>query len=71
MQKMYMIIHDVIIFGVGCNSLPAVKVREPLRRPIRCDSETDSKVWMREDTHIADFPMPPQIVLRIFYFMSF
>ncbi len=49
MQKMYMIIHDVIIFGVGRNSLPAVKVREPLRRPIRCNSETDSKVWMIED----------------------
>ena len=24
-------------------------VREPLRRPIRCNSETDSKVWMIED----------------------
>ena len=25
------------------------KVREPLRRMNRCDSDTDSTVWMKED----------------------
>ena len=30
------------------------KVREPLRRPIRCNSETDSIVWMREEFGAAD-----------------
>ncbi len=37
-------------FGAGCNSLPAVKVREQsLWLSIWCDSKTDSIVWMREE----------------------
>lgn len=36
------------IFGVGCNSLPAVKVRE--RKLIRCNSGTDGIVRMKEES---------------------
>ena len=41
------------------NSLPTVilsdqKVREPRKRLIRCESGTDSKVWMGEETEQAD-----------------
>ncbi len=31
------------------------KVREPRKRPIRCDSGTDSIVWMGEDANETDF----------------
>ena len=51
-------------FGVGWKSLPAVKVRDPLRRLIRCNSWTDSKVWMREEKSKAYWP-------RIVFIRSF
>ena len=38
-----------MFFGAGCDSPPAVKVRDLLRQLIRCDSGTDSIVWMREE----------------------
>lgn len=31
-------------------------VREPCIRLIRCDSETDSKVWMKEDAFFVHVP---------------
>ena len=39
------------IFRAGCDSPPAVKVREPHGWPNRCNSDTDSKVWMGGDTY--------------------
>ena len=39
-------------FGAGCNSLPAVKVRDPRKWLTWCDSKTDSIVWMVEDTQV-------------------
>jgi len=45
------------------------KVREHSNVPIRCDSGTDSTVWMEEDTHmIAFFISRPEFLSgRIFY----
>ena len=39
-------------FGAGCNSLPAVKVRDPRKWLTWCNSKTDSIVWMVEDTKV-------------------
>lgn len=39
--------YRVFVFGAGCNSLPAVIVRE--RKQMWCNSTTDSIVWMGED----------------------
>ena len=39
-------------FGAGCNSLPAVKVRDPRKWLTWCDSKTDSIVWMVEDAKV-------------------
>ena len=47
-----------------------VEVREPLKRPIRCDSGTDSTVWMREEViHAfwrADLVLYPEFRTRGF-----
>ena len=40
---------ECLFFGAGCDSLPAVIVRDPLRRLIWCNSGTDSIVWMIEE----------------------
>ena len=36
-------------FGAGCDSPPAVQSATREKRLIRCDSGTDSIVWMREE----------------------
>ena len=41
------------VFRAGCNSRPAVKSASRIWLN-RCNSDTDSKVWMREDVWISD-----------------
>lgn len=54
-------------FGAGCNSLPAVKVRDPRKWLTWCNSKTDSIVWMVEDTKVFFvFLDPEKIFLGVF-----
>ena len=57
------ILYSQNIFGVGCDSLPAVKVRE--RKLIRCNSGTDGIVRMKEE---SIFMMTPTFRCRVFLF---
>ena len=54
-------------FGAGCNSLPAVKVRDPRKWLTWCNSKTDSIVWMVEDTKVFLYFLDPEkIFLGVF-----
>jgi len=43
-----------LVFGAGCDSPPAVESASA-RALIRCDSGTDSTVWMEEDGALCRF----------------
>ena len=49
----------IIVFRAGCKSPPEVIVLErPSGRRNRCDSGTDSIVWMEEDVKDSSFAAP-------------
>ena len=52
--------NGIRVFGAGRNSPPAVIVREPTGRN-RCNSDTDSIVWMREGVY--------SIIVMLFFVM--
>ncbi len=54
-------------FGAGCNSLPAVKVRDPRKWLTWCNSKTDSIVWMVEDVRFDLLRRLKDIFFRVIF----
>lgn len=56
-----------MFFGAGCNSLPAVTVRDLRKQLIWCNSKTDSKVWMKEEVMSFSLLSPKADFARGFF----